>query len=72
MWRAFLILCTFVFGLGALSGLVIAGFGVVEGDFKTAAMMTGFAAFLSWGTYACRQDWRRGNQRREFEAENRR
>ncbi len=67
MWRVFMILCMVVFGLGAISGLVIAGFAVVEGDLKTAGMTGFFAVMMGWSTFAFRRDWQRENQRREFE-----
>ena len=67
MWRATMILGTFLFGLGAVSGLTLAGFSAFEGDLRTAGLTGVLAAGLGWGAFACRRDWQRENQRREFE-----
>lgn len=60
-----MIVGTFLFGLAALSALLLAGFSLVDREFSTAAIMPLFAAGLAWGAWACRLDWRRENQKRE-------
>lgn len=69
MWRILMIAGTGFFGLGAVAGLVLVGVSVFEGDGKTAAGVLAGAAVLAWVAYACRQDWRRENQRRNARSE---
>jgi hypothetical protein len=67
MWRAFMILCTVVFGLGAIAGAVLIVVSLVERDAKGAATAALGTPVLGLIAFACRRDWQRENQRREFE-----
>jgi hypothetical protein len=69
MWRAFIIVMTVFFSIGALAGWAVVVLESLEGEFKKAAGMGVGTLFLTWGAFALRRDWQRENQKREFQAE---
>lgn len=70
MWRYFLGGMTILFGAGALAGLMLIVFSVVERDYPTAGRVLVGTLIFAGIAWVCRRDWQRAQQERAFRRKN--
>jgi hypothetical protein len=70
MSRFIAVVGTILFSFGALAGAALIVFLLIDREVKQAAGVAVGTVLFAWIAWACRQDWRREQQAREFRAAN--